>query len=137
MERTIRQKELAAEVMLKLGVKERYINKLLKNNSVCVFEDFGTFGVTNYPKQEATKMFLESKYKIFVYAITHDIINSKDVYSYLYIPHNRDSYNDLIATDGKNNIVNAYVIDRKYSLDGKFDSVMIEQRNGGIRRCRQ
>ena len=46
MDRIQRQQELAAEAMLKLGIKECYINKLLKNNSVCVFEDFGVMNIS-------------------------------------------------------------------------------------------
>ena len=137
MNKIERQYELAKEVMIKLGIKKCHIEKMTKCRSVYVFEDFGAVNINNYPTLQDKKRFLEEKYKIFIYAVTHNIINAVDNYSFLYIPHNLDDLNNLIDLDKNKAIVNAFTIDYNNSSNDGFNSVVLEQKNGGIQICLQ
>lgn len=127
MNRIERQIELAVEVMRKLGIKARYIDRLIEKNAVYVFEDFGVFNINDYPTLQAKKQELEVTHKILVYAVIHNTIDGKESYSFLYIPNNRNNPDNIIHTVGKQAIVNAYIVGGINNLNGRFDCVIVKQ----------
>ena len=129
------RKELAVDLMEKLGIYKPYIKAFSEQSDhACFFENFAGFWV--YQENELfNKMAeIELKYNCTVYAITHEITNFGECYSFLVVPEDDEDWENLVSKQDKYFYTFAYVWNKTYEPDSEFGSIIVQSFGGGIRR---
>lgn len=135
MESTLQERKAkAVEFMGRLGIFEGYIEAFEKNNRVCYFEDcIGFYDYQNDSLFKKRKQF-ESFNNCAVYAITHEMTDIGEMYSFLFVPEDKDEWDYCIEEYGGTYYIQAYVWNKEYNLLSEYGSIGIKSQNGGIRR---
>ncbi|MBQ4443758.1 MAG: hypothetical protein II896_03735 [Clostridia bacterium] len=71
-----------------------------------------------------------------VFAVTHEYAEFGECYSFLYIPDEKDEWDDIIMFYNTPNTYYAfaYVWNKDYVYDSEFGSILVKTRYGGLKR---
>ena len=86
------RKAKAIETMQRLNIYKPYINGYKNHDKVCFYERFGGYWVYQEPEIEAKMREIEQQYDTTVYAITHDLTEFGELWSFLCIPKEESKY---------------------------------------------
>lgn len=129
------KKQKATEYLKELGIYKPYIDGFVKDNQVCFFERFGGYWVFQEPEIEKKMKEIEKKYDCVVYAITHELMEFGECYSFLLVTDYEEEWNDLLYDTGFNTHgAFAYVWNKDIEYFSEFGSVGVRSWGGGI--CR-
>ena len=126
------RKAKAIEIMQKLNIYKPYINGYKNHDRVCFYERFGGYWVYQEPEIEAKMHEIEQRYDATVYAITHDLTEFGELWSFLCVSNKGSRYACTKSFNG-NFICSAYV----WNKSGGFvehGSVEIRSLGGGLMR---
>lgn len=126
------RKEKAIEIMQKLDIYKPYITGYKNHEKVCFYERFGGYWVYQEPEIEAKMRELEQHYNITIYAITHDLTEFGELWSFLCVS---DKGNRYACTKGIGGdfVCYAYVWNKSGGF-GEFGSVEVRSFGGGLMR---
>lgn len=126
------RKAKAIEIMQKLNIYKPYITGYKNHDKVCFYERFGGYWVYQEPEIEAKMRELEQNYNITIYAITHELTEFGELWSFLCVP---DKGNRYACTKGIGGdfVCYAYVWNKSGGF-GEFGSVEIRSFGGGLMR---
>ena len=129
------RKELAVDLMEKLGIYKPYIKEFAENGDhTCFYENFAGFWVYQ-DKQLLNKMAeIELKYNCTVYAITHEKTNFGECYSFLVVPEDDEDWENLVSKQDKYFYAFAYVWNKSDDWCSEFGTIGVNSLGGGIRR---
>ncbi len=128
------QKEKALEILRTMDIYKPYIKGFDEKDQVCFFEHYAGFWVEQEPEIYAKMQQLEKEYKCKVYAITHELTNMGEMYSFLIVTNHRSEWKGLVHTERNKHTAFAYVWNKDYEYDSEFGDVMVQSFGGGIRR---
>ena len=136
MESTLEERKKEAIKCLKqLNIYKPYIEGFEKENDVCYFERFAGYWAYQEPDLIAKIQELEKEYNLTVYAITHEVFEFGDCYSFLYIPNNKEDWEYVIERTSPNSqYVFAYVWNLDDDYCSEFGTISVQSFGGGIRR---
>lgn len=127
-------KAIAVSAMKKLDIYKPYIRAFVDNNKVCVFEGFGGFYIEGQREELVKKRKeIEQEYDVVVYAITHEMTEFGELYSFLFASDN-DTEGSIIYNEDGINYCYAYVwnIDDEYGSE--LGEIGVKSFGGGIKR---
>ena len=137
------QKDFAIELMNKLGIYKPYINKFKSTGTVCLFEGFGGFYIEEDTEPALFTKIKEHEAKTgdLVYAVTHEIMEFGECYSFLIVP-NFNSYDeeeanweiDSMKEDIDSGYAFAYVWNKDDDWCSEFGDIVVRSFGGGIKR---
>ena len=130
------KKAKCAEIMETLGIYKPYITGFKKNDKVCFFERFAGFWVYQEPEIETKMKEIEKKYNCMVYAITHELTEFGELYSFLVLTDHKSEWKNIVEKTDKANefYAFAYVWNKDDDMCSEFGTVMIKSFGGGIMR---
>lgn len=129
------RKEKAIEIMKRLGIYEPYITGYKNHDKVCFYERFGGYWVYQEPEIEAKMREIEQRYDTTIYAITHDLTEFGDLWSFLCVANKGSRY---ACTKSFGNVCSdflcsAYVWNKSGGFV-EFGSVEVRSFGGGLMR---
>ena len=129
-------KEKAVELMKALDIYQPYILGFRDKGKVCLFERFGGYYVDQeeFKEIEAKKWAIEDKYKITVFAITHEFTNLGELYNFLYVPAEKEEWDSLLEKAGNRTFVQAYCWNKSVEWCSEFGQIGVTSFGGGIMR---
>ena len=135
--KTEEKKTKCVELMETLGIYKPYITGFRQSGKVCFFERFAGFWVYQEPEVEAKMKEIEKKYNCMVYAITHELTEFGELYSFLILTDHKSEWKNIVErTDKKNEFYAfAYVWNKDDDLSSEFGTVIIRSFGGGLMRC--
>ena len=128
------RKEKALELMKTLDIYKPYRDGFKEDDQVCFFEGFGGFWVYQEPEIERKMKEIESKYDCTVYAITHELTEFGECYSFLVVTAYKSEWSTLVEKYGNRYIAFAYVWNKDDECFSEFGSIAVQSFGGGIRR---
>lgn len=129
------RKEKAIEIMQKLDIYEPYITGYKEHDQVCFYERFGGYWVHQEPEIEAKMREIERQYNVTIYAITHELTEFGELWSFLCVSNKGSRY---ACTKSFGNVCNdficsAYVWNKSGGFVD-FGSIEIRSFGGGLMR---
>ena len=129
------KKQVATELLKKLGIHKPYIDGFVKNNQVCFYERFGGYWVFQEPEIEQKMKEIEKKYDCVVYAITHEYLEFGECYSFLIVTDYEEEWATLVCDAGYHTFYAfSYVWNKDVEYCSEFGSIGVRSWGGGI--CR-
>lgn len=129
------RKEFALKCMEELGIYKPYIWGFKSDNDICFFERFGGHWASQEEWLLKKAEEIEKKYNLTVYAITHEVFEFGDCYSFLFVPNEKEHWEYVIEKVSSNSYnVFAYVWNVDDELCSEFGTVAIQSYGSGIRR---
>lgn len=128
------RKNKAIELMRKLDIYKPYIKGFDENDHVCFFERFGGFWVYQEPEIEEKMKAIEARYNCTVYAITHEIMEFGECFSFLIVPDYKDVWDDIIYTEDNIHYACAYVWNKNDNFVSGLSRIGVRSFGGGIAR---
>ena len=128
------RKTKAVELLKKMDIYEPYIEGFINDNQVCFFENFGGFWV--YQEEDVYKKMLELEkgYDCTVYAITHEVTNFGECYSFLYVSKYKSDWKYSLVTEKGIHYATAYVWNKTCDYCSEFGTIGVSSFGGGITR---
>ena len=137
MKNSIEEKKAKAlELMKQLDICEDFVEMFKEKGIVTYFEQhIGYWAFQDDQLMEKIKAF-EEKWNALVFAVTHEYCEFGECYSFLYIPDEKDEWDEMIMHYDKPNTYYAfaYVWNKDYEYDSEFGSILVHSRYGGLRR---
>lgn len=133
---TEEKKAKCVELMETLGIYKPYITGFRQSGKVCFFERFAGFWVYQEPEIETKMKEIEKKYNCMVYAITHELTEFGELYSFLVLTDHKSEWKNIVEKTDKANefYAFAYVWNKDDDTYSEFGTVMIKSFGGGIMR---
>lgn len=128
------RKEQAVKFMKELGIYKPYIDGFINNDQVCFFEGFGGFWAEQEEDLYEKMKEIEKRYDSTVYAITHEMFEFGECYSFLLVTDYVEEWEELVYGTGSKHSCFAYVWNKDCEWCSEFGSVGILSLGGGIRR---
>ena len=128
------QKAKAIEIMKQMDIYKPYIKGFKNEDKVCFFEQFGGFWVYQEPEVEAKMKELENEYGCTVYAITHELTQFGECYSFLLVSKHEEEWDMLVTSEKNNHYAFAYVWNKDDDWCSEFGTVVVKSFGGGIKR---
>ena len=128
------RKEQAIKYLTQLDVYKPYIDGFEKDDQVCVFERFAGFWVYQYPEIESKMKAIEKEYGGTVYAITHELTQFGECYSFLFVSKYKHEWKTLLRSNKNKHQAFAYVWNKADDWCSEFGTVVIKSVGGGITR---
>ena len=131
------QNAQAIQWLKDLEIFKPYVNDYKKDNekNVVMFEQFVGFWVWQYKEVFEKMLLIEKEYNCKVYAITHEITNIGEMYSFLIVPRHKEDWEHSLIKVGKNvAYAYAYVWNKSYEYDSEFGTIGVQYALGGLRR---
>lgn len=128
------RKEQAVKYMKELDIYKPYIDGFIKKDQVCFFEGFGGFWAEQENDLYEKMKEIEQQYGVTVYAITHEVLDFGECYSFLLVTDYKEEWQDLVYGHGNQHSCFAYVWNKDCEWCSEFGSVGILSLGGGIRR---
>ena len=134
---TEEKKAKCVELMEKLSIYKPYITGFQKSGKVCFFERFAGFWVYQEPEIETKMKEIEKKYNCMVYAITHELTEFGELYSFLILTDHKSEWKNIVERTDKDNefYAFAYVWNKDDDFSSEFGTVIIRSFGGGLMRC--
>ena len=129
-----KQKAKAIELMKQIGIYKPYIDGFEKEDQVCFFEQFAGFWVYQEPDIEAKMKQLEKEYECRVYAITHELTQFGECYSFLIVTAYEEEWDRSVVSEKNNHYAFAYVWNKDDDWCSEFGTVTVQSFGGGIKR---
>lgn len=137
MKNSIEQKKAKAlELMKQLDICEDFVEMFKEKGIVTYFEQhIGYWAFQDDQLMEKIKAF-EEKWNALVFAVTHEYCEFGECYSFLYIPDEKEEWDEMVMHYDKPNTYYAfaYVWNKDYEYDSEFGSILVHSRYGGLRR---
>lgn len=135
----VQQKEIAVQCLEKLGIYKPYIRKFKSKAGIpCFFENYAGFWADQEPELWQKIKEVEEEYGCLVYAITHSILDSTDLWSMLCVPRECNGVDDilgLINTTNQNEYYAfTYTWNKSYEFFSEFGDIAVRAFGGGINR---
>lgn len=136
MKTTIEAKrQKAKELMQKMDIYKPYIEGFEKENKVCFYERFGGYWVDQEPEIEQKMKEIERKYNCVCYAITHELMEFGECYSFLLVTDYKCEWKTLVQSIGYNRFYAfSYVWNKDDEYCSELGSIVVQSFGGGIRR---
>lgn len=130
------QKEIAVECLRKLDIYKPYIRRFDAAGVPCFFESFGGFYADQEPELWHKIKKVEEEYGCLVYAITHELFEFGDCWSFLCVSKHAKEVRDCLLSTGRPGTFYAftYVWNKSDSLLSEFGDIAVQAFGGGIRR---
>ena len=128
------KKEKAIELMKQLHIYKPYIEAFREKDKVCFFENFGGFYTDQEPEIDEKRVEIEMEHGVLVYAITHELTEFGECYSFLIVTQYPEEWDSLVVTRGNSHSAFAYVWNKYDDYCSEFGSVGLQSFGGGIRR---
>lgn len=128
------KKEKAIELMKQLHIYKPYIEAFREKDKVCFFENFGGFYTDQEPEIDEKRVEIEMEHGVLVYAITHELTEFGECYSFLIVTQYPEEWDSLVVTRGNSHSAFAYVWNKDDDYCSEFGSVGLQSFGGGIRR---
>ena len=128
------RKEQAIKYLQQLDIYKPYIDGFEKDDQVCVFERFAGFWVYQYPEIESKMKAIEKEYGGTVYAITHELTQFGECYSFLFVSKYKHEWKTLLRSNKNKHQAFAYVWNKADDWCSEFGTVVIKSVGGGITR---
>lgn len=133
------QKDIAIKRMKQLNIYKPYIDRFQKDNTVTMFERFAGFWATannGFEELENEVKEYEKGTGSLVYAITHEIFEFGDCYTFLTVSNYREDELEIALTEycDEGYVVFAYVWNKTHEEFSEYGSVVVQSAVGGIRR---
>lgn len=129
-------KAKAIELAKQLHIYTPYVNDLKKGYRT-LFECFGGYSIGKYDQElellEKIKE-IESKYNVYVYAVTHEYTDFGEIYDMLIVPEDKDGWDDLLYFADKGVYAYAYCWNKSDEWCSEFGDIFVQCFGGGIRR---
>ena len=131
-----KKKAKALELMKQLDICEDFVEIFKEKGIVTYFEQhIGYWAFQDDQLMKKIKAF-EEKWNALVFAVTHEYCEFGECYSFLYIPDEKEEWDEMIMHYNKPNTYYAfaYVWNKDYEYDSEFGSILVHSRYGGLRR---
>ena len=129
-----KQKAKAIELMKQIGIYKPYIDGFEKEDQVCFFEQFAGFWVYQEPDIEAKMKQLEKEYECRVYAITHELTQFGECYSFLIVTAYEEEWDRSVVSEKNKHYAFAYVWNKDDDWCSEFGTIALQSYGGGIKR---
>lgn len=125
----------AVSVLDSFGIYKPYIKAFDKDETVCFFENYAGYWARQEPQLlEKIKEF-EQEHDALVYAVTHELFEFGDCYSFLFVSDYEDEWGrEYIGTQPDERYVDAYVWNATDDTFSEFGTIGIKCFGGGIKR---
>ncbi len=130
------QKEIAVRCLEKLDIYKPYIRKFKSKAGVpCFFEGFAGFYADQEPELWQKIKEVEEEYGCLVYAITHSILESAELWSMLCVPKECDGVEDILDKFNSSDFYAfTYTWNKSYDFFSEFGDIAVRSAYGGIKR---
>lgn len=132
----ILQKEIAIRCMEKLDIYKPYVRKFKSKAGIpCFFENFAGFYVDQEPEIYKKVKEVEEEHGCLVYAITHTILDSADLWSMLCVPKECEGVDDIIGRFNSGEYYAfTYTWNKTTPMFSEFGDIVVRSYGGGIKR---
>jgi hypothetical protein len=129
------QKEVAISAMKSLDIYAPYIKKFEKDGTVTLFERFGGYYIDEDNEPELLKKIreFEAETGSLVYAVTHNIFEFGECYSFLIISKYDEEW-DMTLEEVKDGYAFSYVWNKTDDYCSEFGTITVKSFGGGIAR---
>lgn len=129
------QKEVAISAMKVLDIYKPYIKKFEKDGTVTLFERFGGYYIDEHQEPELFQKIkaFEEETGSLVYAVTHELFEFGECYSFLIISKYEDEW-ESIMEGIEDRYVFSYVWNKDDDYCSEYGDVVIKSFGGGIAR---
>ena len=129
------QKKAALSAMQNLNIYKPYINKFKKDGTITLFERFGGFYIDEDNEPELLKKIkeFEEEYECIVYAVTHELFEFGECYSFLYMSKYEEEWARTL-NDTKRGFAWSYVWNKSAEWCSEFGTIGVASLGGGIAR---
>lgn len=126
------QKEKAIECMRKLDIYKPYIRKFEKDGTITLFERFGGYYIDKDQEPELLNKIkeFEAERGAVVYAVTHEIFEFGDCYSFLYISKYKEDWDSSVTTGPYGKYVWAYVWNKDDEWCSESGTIVVKSFGG-------
>lgn len=130
------QKEIAVRCLEMLDIYKPYIRKFKsKAGTPCFFENFAGFWADQEPELWQKIKEVEEEYGCLIYAITHNILESADLWSMLCVPKECDGVEDILGRVNSSDFYAfTYTWNKSYDFFSEFGDIAVRSAYGGIKR---
>lgn len=130
------QKELAIKCLRQLNIYAPYIRKFEKDGTITLFERFGGYYITDDQEPELLKKIkeFEAEYGSLVYAVTHEMFEFGECYSFLCISNYEEDWELTLEATPQGAYVWSYVWNKDDDLCSEFGTIAVRTLGGGIAR---
>lgn len=129
------QKEVAISAMKSLDIYAPYIKKFEKDGTVTLFEGFGGYYIDEHQEPELLKKIreFEAETGSLVYAVTHNIFEFGECYSFLIISKYEEEWG-MTLEEVKDGYAFSYVWNKTDDYCSEFGTITVKSFGGGIAR---
>lgn len=129
------QKEVAIIAMKTLDIYKPYIKKFEKDGTVTLFERFGGYYIDEDNEPELLKKIraFEVETGSLVYAVTHNIFEFGECYSFLIISKYEEEWG-MTLEEVKDGYAFSYVWNKSDDYCSEFGTIAVRSFGGGIER---
>lgn len=129
------QKDVAIEAMKMLNIYKPYIAKFKKDGTVTLFERFGGYYIDEVQEPELLKKIraFEAETDSLVYAVTHNIFEFGECYSFLIISKYEEEWG-MTLEEVKDGYAFSYVWNKDDEYCSEFGTIAVRSFGGGIMR---
>ena len=129
------QKEVALSAMKNLDIYKPYIKKFEKDGTITLFERFGGYYIDEYQEPELLEKIkeFESETECIVYAVTHELFEFGECYSFLCISKYEEEWASMI-NETKRSLAFSYVWNKTDEWCSEFGTIAVRSFGGGIAR---
>ena len=129
------QKEVAIKCLQELDIYKPYIAKFKKDGTITLFEGFGGYYIDEVQEPELLKKIreFEAETGSLVYAVTHNIFEFGECYSFLIISKYEEEWGMTIE-EVKDGYAFSYVWNKTDDYCSEFGTIAVKSFGGGIAR---
>ena len=129
------QKEVAISAMKSLDIYKPYIKKFEKDGTITLFERFGGYYIEEDNEPELLKKIraFEAETGSLVYAVTHNIFEFGECYSFLIISKYEEEWG-MTLEEVKDGYAFSYVWNKIDDYCSEFGTISVKSFGGGIAR---
>lgn len=129
------KKTIAIKLIKQLGIYYEFVKDFKTDDVVCLFENYVSFYVWQYPELQKKLKEIEKEYNCLVYAVTHEFTEFGELYDFLLVPDYKEDWEYLIRVINDNQYsVFAYVWNKSDEVCSEIGNIIIESFFGGIKR---
>ena len=127
-------KEKAVEILKEMNIYSPYIKAFEENETVTMFERHAGFWAYQYPELSEKIKEFEQKHNCVVYAVTHEIFEFGECYSFLVVTSYKSEWKTLVVKEKNDFYAFAYVWNKDDDWCSEFGTIGIKSALGGLRR---
>lgn len=130
------QKEVAIQCLKELDIYKPYVRKFEKDGTVTLFEKFGGYYINEHQEPELLKKIREFEKETgsLVYAVTREIFEFGECYSFLCISKYEEDWDYSVETTPYGSYVWSYVWNKDVEYCSEYGTIQVKSFGGGIAR---